>query len=428
MERLAIHGGARVRAREDWPVWPQFDHSTTTALVNALESSRWTVSWPSRGRRSLERDFAERFAAYHDVPYCVAVDHGSSALTVALEALDVGPGDEVVVPAVTWVATASAVLRVGALPVLADVDPGTGCLTPQTVSAVLSPRTRAVIVVHLACTVADLDGLAQLADANGLALVEDCAQAHGARWRGRLVGTVGQIGAFSFQQGKVLAGGEGGAVITSDARLYRRAQQLRADARMYSAEPVAAGEMEIVEVGEVIGANHCLSDLHSAVLIDQLPRLDAQHEYRETMARRLERGLAEVGDFSGIPVPTECDRRSIYEFGIRFGPGAFAGAPVAQVARALSAELGRAVYPPDLPLYRNPLFRPETKSRFAATWTETGRRRAVDRPYPGAEAYYATTLLFHHSALLGTGDDVDDIVAAVAKVQRLAGQFETVHV
>ncbi|GHH84737.1 DegT/DnrJ/EryC1/StrS family aminotransferase [Streptomyces capitiformicae] len=427
MERLAIRGGQPVRAQGAWPVWPQFDEGTRAALLDAVESSRWTVSWPSRlGRPALERTFAEQFARYHGVPHCVAVDHGSSALVVALEALDIGPGDEVVVPAVTWVATASAVLRVGALPVIADVDPETGCLSPDTVRAALSPRTRAVIAVHLACTVADIDGLLQLTEARGIGLIEDCAQAHGALWRGRPVGTFGALGTFSFQQGKVLSGGEGGAVITSDEKLYRRAQELRADSRTYAPVHVAPGEMEIVQSGTVIGANYCLSDLHSAILIDQLPRLDAQHEHRAAMAERLLASLAKLGDFTGIPVPPECDRRSVYKFGVRFRPGTFGSASVAEVAQALSAELDRAVYPADDPLYRNVLFRPETKARFSGIWTESGRRQAVERPYPGAETYHATTLLFHHSALLADQGAMDDIAEAFAKVQRLTDQLETV--
>ena len=416
MSELAAMGGNPVRGGRPWPAWPVFDGDTERVLLDTLRSARWTVSWPSRGRAAVEREFAERFAAYHDVPYCVAVDHGSSALVLALEGLDVGPGDEVLVPAMTWVATASAVLRVGALPVLVDVDPQTGCLTPDAVRAALTGRTRAVIVVHLACTTADLDGIVEVTRGAGIWLVEDCAQAHGARWRDRHVGTYGVIGAFSFQQGKALAAGEGGAVITGDERLYRRFQQLRADSRVYAA--ARAGQMEVVELGEVIGANHCMSDLHAAILLDQLPRLDAQHEYRESMVDELARQLKEIGDFGAIPVPVGCTRRSIYEYGIRFEPEVFGGASVGQVAQALSAELQRPVYPPDTPLHRSRLFRPETKRRFAAVWTPEGRDRSIGRAYPGAEAYRDTTVLFHHSTLLAAAPDMADVAAALEKARR----------
>ncbi len=402
-----------LRGGRSWPAWPQFDERTLGAVAAAIEKRRWTVSWPGGGGSSYERRFAEQFAAYHSVPYAVAVDHGSSALVVALEALDIGPGDEVIVPAMTWVATASAVLRTGALPVLVDVDPETGCLTPGSVDEAISDRTRAVIVVHLACTVADLDGLLEITDRAGVALVEDCAQAHGARWRGRPVGTWGAAGAFSFQAGKVLAGGEGGAVITSDELLYRRMQQLRADARAYPDRPVAPGEMELVEVGEVLGANRCMSELHAALLLDQLPRLDAQHGHRERMARELERRLRALGAFRPIPLAADADRRSIYEYGIRFCTGAFGDQPVEDVARQLSEALERPVYPPDAPLHRSPLFHPETSRRYRGLWTAKGRRRSIGRAYPGAEAYRKSTLLMHHSALLGGERDLQDIIDAL---------------
>ncbi len=268
---LAINGGQPVRNGRAWPAWPRYDEATEQAVVEAIRARRWTVSWPSDGSRSRERQFAEAFARYNGVPYCVSVDHGSSALLVALESLDVGAGDEVVVPAMTWVAPATSVLRAGALPVLADVDPETGCVTADTIRAAMSERTKAIIVVHLGCTVADLDGILALAAETGVKVIEDCAQAHGARWRGQPVGTHGDVGAFSFQAGKVLAAGEGGAVVTSDPDIYRRAQQLRADSRRYPDADAGPGEMELVEQGDVLGANYCMSELAAAVLLDQLP-------------------------------------------------------------------------------------------------------------------------------------------------------------
>nr|CAI59976.1 putative 2-deoxy-scyllo-inosose aminotransferase [Streptomyces tenjimariensis] len=417
MSELAILGGTPARDPRPWPAWPQYDEATEQQLIAALRSRRWAVSWPTDGSPSRERRFAEAFARYHQAPHCVSVDHGSSALVVALEALDIGPGDEVIVPVMTWVAPVSAVLRVGALPVVVDVDPETGCMTPEALRAAVSDRTKAAIVVHLAASVADVDGIRAAVDEAGIKLIEDCAQAHGARWRGRPVGTFGELGAFSFQVGKVLAGGEGGAVITSDPGLYRRVQQLRADSRRYPDEQVPEGGNELVEAGEVMGGNYCMSELTAGVLLDQLPRLDAQHEHREKMALELERGLAELGGFGAIPLPEGADRRSIYEYGIRFRPGTFGDVPVERVAEAVTAELGMDVWPPDLPLHRSVMLHPHTKRRFAPVWTEKGRRRALGREYPGAERYRETTLLFHHKALLGEPADMADLVAAVRKVR-----------
>ncbi|GAA3448221.1 DegT/DnrJ/EryC1/StrS aminotransferase family protein [Dactylosporangium matsuzakiense] len=417
MSTLAVSGGTPVRQGRAWPAWPQFDQATEHELIDALRSRRWAISWPSDGTHARERRFAEEFARYNGAPYCVSVDHGSSALLVALEALNIGPGDEVIVPAMTWVAPVTAVLRVGALPVLVDSDPKSGCITPETVRAGMSERTRAVIVVHLACTVADLDGLTALTQEAGIPLIEDCAQAHGARWRGRAVGTHGAVGVFSFQNGKVLTGGEGGAVITADEQIYRRAQQLRADSRCYPEGGPVAGQMELIEAGEIMGTNYCMSELSAAVLLDQLPRLDGQHQHREKIAGELERRLAELGGFAPVPLPEQADARSIYEYGIQVEPGTFGAAPLSRVAEALTAELGMTWYPADAPLHRSIMLRPQTKRRFAAMWDDHGRERALGRDFSGSEQYCDTTLLFHHSLLLGDSADVDDIVRALDKVR-----------
>jgi len=421
-ETLALNGGMAVRTRSSWPAWPQWDELTCERAVEVLRSSRWTISWPSQGKTAVERAFADAFAQYNSSPYCVAVDHGSSALVVALESLDIGPGDEVIVPVMTWVASASAVLRVGALPVLVDVDAATGCIRADVVREAVTTKTKAVIAVHLACTTADLDELRKVVDEQGVGLIEDCAQAHGAVWRGRKVGTVGDVGTFSFQQGKVLASGEGGSVLTGSQRLYERMQQLRADSRLYARPQggVCAGFREIIPAVGTMGVNYCMSEVQAAILLDQLPRLDAQHELREARAAELMKGLSDLGKFSEIPTPAECKRRSIYEYGIRFGEDEFGESTVEQVSYALSAELARPVYPPDLPLYRSVYFRPRSNRHFAAVWTEEGQAHSLGRSYEGAEAYRSSTLLIHHSALLGNSEDIADIVRAVAKVKRLS--------
>lgn len=412
---LAVDGGAPIRAGRAWPVWPQYDAGTERALLAALRSSRWSVSWYAPdGGKSRERRFAEEFARYTGAAYGVSVDHGSSALVIALEALGVGPGDEVIVPALTWVAPATAVLRVGALPVLVDVDPGTGCLTADHVRDALSERTRAVIAVHLACTAAPVDELAALAGETGVALIEDCSQAHGTRWNGSALGTFGDIGVFSLGAAKTLAAGEAGAAVTDDPALYRRMLMLRADSRGYLADAPRPGEYELVEDCEIMGGNYCMSELTAGVLLDQLPRLDTQHAHRAVRAGELEAGLAARAGLGAIPVPAQVDRRAVYEFGIRFEPGVFGAAPVERVAAALTAELGTKVYPPRPPLHRSALLRPRTKARFARIWDDAS---TSGRTFAGADHYREHTLLLHHSVLLGERGDIDDLLAALDKVR-----------
>jgi dTDP-4-amino-4,6-dideoxygalactose transaminase len=405
------------RRTAPWPQWPQYDQNTSASLAHVLDSGRWSVSSPSRGESSLERQFSTEFAAYNQAPYAISVDHGSSALVVALEALDIGPGDEVIVPVMTWVATASAVLRCGALPVFVDVDPLDGCLDCRDVEAAISDRTRAIVAVHLACTVANIERLLELAEAHGLLLIEDCAQALGACWNGRPVGSFGSIGAFSFNASKVLACGEGGAVVTDDERLYRRLQQLRADSRAYSAGTMRPGRMELEHTGEVMGANRCMSEFQAALLLDRLPQLGAQHELRDTRSGELDQLLAATDVFIPIPARPQVSRRSIFEYGIQFPSGAFGGASVDTVARVLTAELGTYFAPPDTPLHRSPLFRPWTARRFEPIWTEKAAARSIRSDYAGAERYRDRTLLFHHSVLLGSQQDLRDIVDTLLAVR-----------
>ncbi|WP_067686070.1 DegT/DnrJ/EryC1/StrS aminotransferase family protein [Nocardia jejuensis] len=413
---LAIHGGTPVRSGVPWPRWPRYDERTEHELLAALRSQRWSVSWYSpRGGKSRERVFGEAFARYNGAAYGVSVDHGSGALVIALEALGIGPGDEVVVPAMTWVAPATAVLRVGAIPVLVDVDPETGCVTADHVREAITPRTTAVIAVHLACTAVQLDSILAVTGIAGLALIEDCSQAHGTRWAGRAVGTFGDIGVFSLGAAKTLAGGEGGAAVTDDEDLYRRMLMLRADSRGYTEHAPQPGEYELVELGEVMGGNYCMSELTAAVLLDQLSRLDDQHLRREQRAEELEAGLHAIPGLGSIPVPGPVDRRAIYEYGIRFAPDTFGSADIEQVAAAVTAELGTRVYPPRPSLHRSALLRPRTKPRFAHFWDEAAA--TARREFPGADHYREHTLLVHHSVLLGERAEVEDLLEALGKVR-----------
>ncbi|MGY5310730.1 DegT/DnrJ/EryC1/StrS family aminotransferase [Nocardia gipuzkoensis] len=414
--RLAVEGGTPVRFGRRWPTWPVYDHDTEASLLAALRSARWSLTWPSTGEIARERLFAEKFAQYNRVGYCVSVDHGSSALLIALESLDIGPGDEVIVPVLTWVAPVTAILRVGAVPILVDVDAKSGCITAESVAQAITDRTRAIIAVHLACTVADLDSLSALAADSGVTLIEDCSQSHGAEWNGHRVGTVGDLGVFSLGAAKTLAGGEGGAVITNSEAHFRRLQMLRADSRRYVHKSPAPGEAELVEDGEIMGTNYCMSELTAAVLLDQLGRLDGQNQVRAQRAAELEAIIADSDLFEAISVPPPVTARAIYEYGLQIKDNLLRKRTIDEVADALSAELGMRVYPPRVPLHRSVLLRPHTKKRYLALWKAALEREGIRGAYPGADDYRERTILFHHSALLGSEADVHDIAQSLNKV------------
>lgn len=417
---LARDGGVPVHAG-GWPAWPQHDAATVAAVAAAVESGRWTLSGPWTGAQPLEREFAARFARAVGVAHAVSVDHGSSAVTIALEALGVGAGDEVVVPVLTWVADATAVLDLGAVPVFVDADARTGCIDPAAVAGALSERTRAIVVVHLHCRMADMDAIETIARAAGVPVVEDCAQSHGARWRGASAGSLGALGAFSMQQGKVLTSGEGGAVVTDDALLYDRLQQLKADGRRYAAHEPAIGHPQLVEVGEVMGHNFALSELQAALLLDQLDRLDDQLRRRADAAGYLDAELAKIEGIAPLHRQPQLDRPSVFEYAVRRDPGAFAAKPTATVCAALEAELGVRVMQTDQPLHRSRLYCPETTPRYRAVAARA--RPPATASFPNAEALYETLVLLPHRVLLADRDDLADVVEAFAKVARLAARL-----
>ncbi|KKC03290.1 DegT/DnrJ/EryC1/StrS family aminotransferase [Mycobacterium nebraskense] len=401
-----------------WPDWPQYDQATIERVTAALTSGRWTLTGGWTGVEPYERRFARRFAEFLGVRYCVSTDHGSSSLAIALEAIGVGAGDEVVVPVFTWVATAAAVLNVNAVPVFADADPDTGCVSPAAVAEAITDRTKALIVVHLHSRMADMDAIGALAEQHRLAVVEDCAQAHGARWNGRAAGSLGGVGAFSMQQGKVLNCGEGGAVSTSDPLLYDRLQQLRADSRRYPDADPAIGYPYLTEACEVMGTNHCLPEISAALLLDQLERLPAQLEQRARAGELLDDELARVPGLRPLARPAQLELPSVFAYGVRRDPDAFAGAPTDLVCAAVAAELGVRVHRADRPLHQNRLYCPETKPRYR--WLRDRLRPPVGTRFPHAEQLYDNLMLLPHRVLLSSPTGLEAVVAAFDKVAKRA--------
>ncbi|WP_200260296.1 DegT/DnrJ/EryC1/StrS family aminotransferase [Streptomyces sp. HSG2] len=391
-------------------------------MSETLESERWAVSGPWSGSRPIERELAERFASFVGAEWCVPVDHGSSALVAGLHALGVGPGDEVIVPGLTWVASASVVARAGAVPVLVDIDPNTLCIEPQAVEAAITPATVAITAVHLYSAMANMDALRVIADRHGLALVEDAAQAYGASWRGAGAGSLGDFGAFSAQQGKTLTSGEGGLLVTSDDGLRAKAEMLRGDGRRYATGPQVRGRSDLEERSVVQGWNMHLTEIQAGLLLDGLERLPLQNRQRALFAEQLDKDLVAEGDLESIVPYGANDQRAYYHYAIRLREGAFAGLGATAVCEALSAELGYWVHPPYRPLDGHPLYDPR---RFPGAGDGPLAERLNPSAYhlPAAHREAARTVLFHHPMLLGGDAHREAIVEAFAKVRRLAGQL-----
>lgn len=280
--------------------------------------------------------FEEEFASYCAAKHCVGVASGTDALVLALQACDIGPGDEVVTPSLTFFAGPLAIASVGAVPVFVDVEETTATLDVNLARQAVTPRTRAIMPVHLYGRGADLDGLAGLTEEHGLWLIEDAAQAHGARWRGRRAGTVGHVGCFSFYPSKNLgAYGDAGAVVTDDPRLAERVRLLRnyGQSRKHR--------------HELMGSNSRLDELQAAVLRRKLPHLDAWNAARrQAVAIYFER----LDETLNPPSPDESDGHVFHLYVVRSGKRD-------QLQRFLTGHgIETGIHYP-VPVHRQPAFR-----------------------------------------------------------------------
>jgi len=277
--------------------WPQFQADEIEAAARVLRSGKVNY-WTGGEGRAFEREFAE----YVGVEHGVALANGTVALELALWALDVDSG-EVVVPSRTFVATASAVRMRGATPVFADVDGDSGCVTAATVQACLTANTRAVIVVHLGGWPCEMDDIVALCRARGVPLIEDCAQAHGARYRGRPVGSMGDMAAFSFCQDKIMTtAGEGGMLLTNDRKLWKRAWSLKDHGKDWDAVTRTDHPPGFRWLHKRLGTNWRLSEVQSAVGRVQLGKLAAWVDHRRTLGHAFESKLGAVAGLR-VPVP-----------------------------------------------------------------------------------------------------------------------------
>ena len=280
--KLAIEGGRPVRT-VPFPGWPSFDAEGVEAVSAVLRSGRVNYWTGDEGRL-----FEQEFAAYSGARHAIAVANGTVALELALYALGIGPGDEVITPSRTFIASASCIAMRGATPVMADVDRESQTLTAETVQEAITPRTRAVIAVHLAGWPCDMNPIMTLARESDLAVVEDCAQAHGARYHAQPVGSMGHINAFSFCQDKIMTtGGEGGMVTTNDDGLRSRAWSYKDHGKSFEAVHQCADPPGFRRAHDSFGTNWRLTEMQSALGRHMLHKLDEYVERRRHLAEML---------------------------------------------------------------------------------------------------------------------------------------------
>lgn len=292
-------------AKSPFEAWPVFDDEQIEVVQNVLRSGK-VNAWTGTECTSFENEYANELGVKH----AIALSNGTVALELALQALGIGPGDEVIVPSRTFIATASAVVMRGAVPVVADIDSNSQTLTAETIKAALTAKTRAVIAVHLGGWPCDMDAIMAIADSHGLYVIEDCAQSHGARYKGKAVGSIGHINAFSFCQDKIIStGGEGGLVTTNDTTLWERAWQFKDHGKSIQtlARSHQVGSFRFVH--DSFGTNFRLTEMQAAIGRVQLRRLAQWVDQRRSNAECIMQGL---GEFLGFPRPASDVYHSYY--------------------------------------------------------------------------------------------------------------------
>ncbi len=405
MAKLAIYGGEPVR-QAPWPAWPRPETAAraTELAARALTSGKWAGDGP------MEQEFATRFAALQGAQHGVCVSSGTTALQTALEAAGIGFGDEVIVPGMTWIATASAVLSTNGVPVFAELDPQTFCLDPGAAAGAITPRTKAIIPVHVFGTMADMDAINDLAARHHLAVIEDAAHAHGSQWRApdgavRGAGALGLAGCFSFQASKSLSAGEGGIVLTDDGDFADRCWSYR-----------NVGRARREGQPSVLGFNYRLSEVQAATLLAGLETLEGELATRDANGQYLNRRLAQIPGIHPARRDPRVVRQAYYGYIFAYDPLAWDGVPRSRFLQAIKAEGVQAGggFPP---VYRMDYWRVR-KERFPAAARYDPTSPDYQEPnLPVTERLaLEQQVTLPHSQLLGTREDVEDIARAVEKL------------
>ena len=406
MSVLAINGGSPVREKP-FPGWPVWDGAEVEAVKTVIESGKWGMAQGDRVK-TLEAEFA----AYQNAKFGIAATSGSTALRAALLALDIPAGSEVIVPAYTFVASATIVLECNCVPVFADIDPETYTLDPDSFAAMITEKTRAVMPVHLAGLPCDMDRIMEIARRRDIKVIEDACQAWGSSYKGKRVGAIGDIGCFSFQSSKHITAGEGGMTVTNDPLLAERTASIVNCGRM------AGGQWH---EHKILGGNYRLSELHAAVILVQLARYDEMLKKRNAAVKYLTEKINARGAVGTISVPDYVSEWSCHFFSLKYDPDKFGGLPKASFIKALNAE---GVKPAHggyyIPIYDQPFLLEKNVGMYDRICRHQFRGKPLDYSEfdcpVTAKACASEAVWILQSLLLADKDDLADIVAAVEKL------------
>ncbi|MBI2438717.1 MAG: DegT/DnrJ/EryC1/StrS family aminotransferase [Lentisphaerae bacterium] len=419
MSGLAINQGRPVRTAP-FASWPVFDAAEEAALLKVLRSGKWwrfafgqgvELAEPEQGEQSEVVLFQKEFADYHECRYGVAAANGTGTLEIGIRALDFAIGDEIIIPAYTYIACAACVLQNNLVPIFVDVEADTYNLDPARIEQAITPRTRAIMVVHFGGQVADMDRILAIAAKHRLAVIEDAAHAHGCAWKGKKAGSFGLFSSFSFQASKNMTSGEGGILCANDQALATECDSL-----LWAGRRVGRPWYEFHR----LGWNYRMTEFQAAILRCQLQRLDRQIDCRARNAEYLSEQLARIEGVSPLVPDPRATRHGYHVYMFRYDEER-TGLKRERFLKALVAEGIPAVSGYTFPLYKNPMF---LEKKFINGSFPLGSAYHADLDYrefaalcPVAErAAGSEAVWLPQNVLLGSRKDIADIVEAIQKV------------
>lgn len=387
----------QITKTKPFPEWPKYNEKERELIYEVLESTEWC-----RLSGKKVKDFEQKFAEYHNIKYGIGVTNGTHALELALAAMGINPDDEVIVPAMTFIATATAVIQNGAIPVLVDIDPETYCILPDAIEEAITEKTKAIIPVHIAGHACDMDRICAIAKKYNLLVLEDAAHAQGGKYKGKMLGSFGDAAAFSFQSKKILTCGEGGAFITNNKQYYEEA---------FLIQGVGRPEGDRVYEHTVLGTNYRMAEFQAALLLGQLNTLDDMNQKREKNAKILDNLLADVKGIKPQKRADYCTVNTHYMYMFVYDSECFNGLSRNGFVERLNEEGIPAYrcYPvvADTTFFKNRNFRGKINPD----------KLKVDYSLKNAEYVSSNAIWLPHNLLLGDEQDMKEIREAILKIQ-----------
>ncbi len=407
MEKLAIHGGKPVREKK-FPEWPFWNQDEIINIIEVIKSGKWGYNEGSK-----VKEFEKKFAEYHNARFGICMNSCTTGLKVALLSMGIGPGDEVILPAYTFFASASSIIETGASPVFVDINPYTYNIDPEKIEESITDKTKAVMPVHFAGRTAPMDKIMKIAEKHNLVVVEDAAQAWGSEWQGEKAGTFGNAGVFSFQSSKNITSAEGGIIITDDIKIAELS-------RAY----INCGRMENKKWYEhyILGGNWRPTDFQGDILLAQLKKYPELKSLREKNGDYLTQLLKNIKGIEPLKKDENITSHSYHIFIFKYKKEFFNNKPKENFIKALNAEGIPASPGYSIPLYKQPVFQNNS-------FGPAGKKKNIGVNYnsyflPETEkACKEEAVWFKQNLLLGTKNDMENIAEAIEKVKKLSSEI-----